>query len=123
MLANRLGPRATGLSPSLSTRSRSHVLRSFKAEPIAIHNRCFSQSSRRNLLGIGGSLVETYRVVGASEKLFKVCGKPANYQITAELRKNDQVEKMEDGEEIGASIEKDNVWHNCTFPYLFLSPK
>lgn len=50
-------------------------------------------------------------MLGASEKLYKVCGMPADYHISETARKNDQVVKMEDGEELGEPIDKGNVWH------------
>lgn len=61
---------------------------------------------------LGSSIRDTYRVVGVSEKLFKVCSKPGDYRITEEERKKDQVQKMEDGEEVGNSVNPDNVWHS-----------
>lgn len=71
--------------------------------------RHFSSSSARSLLG--SSFRDSYRVVGVSERLFKVCAKQANYKITEEQRKQDQVKKMEDGEEVGEPIIPDSVWH------------
>lgn len=41
-----------------------------------------------------------------------MCSKAADYRITEEERKNDQVERLEDGEEIGRSLEEANIWHN-----------
>ncbi|KAG5932035.1 hypothetical protein E4U53_001518 [Claviceps sorghi] len=76
-----------------------------------IPSRLFSGTPARRLLGMGASLGESYRVLGASEKLYKVCGRPADYHITEAARKNDQVVKMEDGEELGDAIDKNNVWH------------
>ena len=60
---------------------------------------------------MGASLGETYRVLGASERLYKVCARSADYHITEEARKNDEVERREDGEELGNAVDKDNVWH------------
>lgn len=56
-------------------------------------------------------LRDSYRVVGSSERLFKVCAKPADYQITEEERKKDMVQKRDDGEEIGKSKDPENAWH------------
>ena len=81
--------------------------------------RYFSNTASRSLLG--GSLKGTYQVLGASERLFKVCAKPADYHITEEERKNDLVKKLEDGEEVGHSVDKDNVWHNSKCPFQPLS--
>lgn len=53
-------------------------------------------------------------MLGASEKLYKMCGMPADYHITEAARKNDEVQRMEDGEELGDPIDKDNVWHKST---------
>ncbi|KAJ6780513.1 hypothetical protein PWT90_07337 [Aphanocladium album] len=72
--------------------------------------RSFSSSEPRQLLG----LRDSYRVVGASERLFKVCAKPADYRITDEERKQDIVQKRDDGEEIGKAKDPENVW-NKTF--------
>lgn len=51
-------------------------------------------------------------MLGASERLFKACAKTADYRITEEQRKNDQVERLDDGEEIGQALEDGNIWHN-----------
>lgn len=76
-------------------------------------SRSFSSSSSRRLLGgLGSSIGESYRVLGASERLFKACAKTADYRITEEQRKNDQVERLDDGEEIGQALEEGNIWHN-----------
>ena len=64
---------------------------------------------------MGASLGESYRVLGASEKLYKVCAMPADYHITEEARKNDQVERLEDGEELGKPIDPENVWHKSMY--------
>ncbi|KAJ6446570.1 3-oxo-5-alpha-steroid 4-dehydrogenase [Purpureocillium lavendulum] len=72
--------------------------------------RWFSSTSARRVLGMGG-LAESYRVLGASERLYKTCSKAADYHITEEERKNDQVEKLEDGEELGHAVDPENVWH------------
>ncbi|KAL6859592.1 ubiquinol-cytochrome C chaperone domain-containing protein [Trichoderma novae-zelandiae] len=72
-----------------------------------------STSSRKILGGLGSSIGESYRVLGASERIFKACSKVADYRITEEERKNDQVERLEDGEEIGRSVEEGNIWHSA----------
>ncbi|KAH0498984.1 hypothetical protein TgHK011_006207 [Trichoderma gracile] len=72
-----------------------------------------STSSRKILGGLGSSIGESYRVLGASERIFKAASKAADYRITEEERKNDQVERLEDGEEIGKSLEQGNIWHNA----------
>lgn len=61
-----------------------------------------------------GTLGESYRVLGASEKLYKICAQPADYHISEEARNNDQVERLEDGEELGTPIDAGNVWHKST---------
>ncbi|KAJ4144695.1 hypothetical protein LMH87_003568 [Akanthomyces muscarius] len=70
--------------------------------------RGFSSSSPRHILG----LRDSYRVVGASERLFKVCAKPADYRITDEERRQDLVQKRDDGEEVGKAKDPENVWNN-----------
>lgn len=79
-------------------------------------SRSFSSTGSRKILGIGGSIGESYRVIGASERIFKACSKAADYRITEEERKNDQVGRLEDGEEIGRSTEEGNIWHNSMAP-------
>ncbi|OAA33044.1 Ubiquinol-cytochrome c chaperone, CBP3 [Moelleriella libera RCEF 2490] len=73
--------------------------------------RWFGSTRPRRLLGMGSSLGESYRVLGASEKLYKLCGMPADYHISEHARKNDEVDKLEDGEEIGKPVDPNNVWH------------
>lgn len=58
---------------------------------------------------------EPYRVLSATQDLFKVCAAPANYKITEEERKEDKVMKLEDGEEVGHPLVEGNVWHNSTY--------
>lgn len=61
-----------------------------------------------------------YFVVGATERLYKVCGEAANYHITEEERNSDRVVRLDDGEEVGTSIAATSVWHksNCFPPKL-----
>jgi cytochrome b pre-mRNA-processing protein 3 len=59
-------------------------------------------------------MAEPYRVLGATEQLFKASSKAADYHITEEARKNDQVELAKDGEEVGESLHPDSVWHHST---------
>ncbi|KJZ74122.1 hypothetical protein HIM_06571 [Hirsutella minnesotensis 3608] len=73
--------------------------------------RWFGSTAERKLLGLRGSLGESYRVLGASERLYKACARPADYHISEEARKKDEVERLEDGEELGRPMDKDNVWH------------
>ncbi|KIL90952.1 hypothetical protein FAVG1_05648 [Fusarium avenaceum] len=75
--------------------------------------RHFSSTGQRSLLkGIGKSMAEPYRVLGATEQLFKASSKAADYHITEEARKNDHVELAKDGEEVGESLYPDSVWHH-----------
>ncbi|KAM4060240.1 ubiquinol-cytochrome C chaperone domain-containing protein [Hirsutella rhossiliensis] len=74
-------------------------------------HRWFSGTAEKRILGMGGSLAESYRVLGASERLYKVCSRAADYHITEEARKKDEVERLEDGEELGRPADKNNVWH------------
>jgi cytochrome b pre-mRNA-processing protein 3 len=79
--------------------------------------RSFSSTASRDLLGgFGRSIGDSYRVIGASERLFKLCAKPAAYKISAKTRSSDTVERLEDGEEIGQPLEPNNVWHQSTSP-------
>ena len=63
-----------------------------------------------------------YFVVGATERLYKVCGEAADYRITDAERKKDRVAKLEDGEEVGHSTGTRDVWHKRTFNYSIPSP-
>lgn len=59
--------------------------------------------------------MEPYRVIASTEQLYKICAAPADYHITPEERKNDQVQRLEDGEEVGHATIKDNLWHTRMF--------
>lgn len=86
--------------------------------------RYFSRTSQRNMLeGIGGGSSKPYFVVAATESLYKICGEAANYRITEEDRKKDLVTKLDDGEEIGNSTSKVDVWHKSMYPRQYLTPK
>lgn len=83
--------------------------------PASVPVRQFSKTSERSLLkGLGSAMAEPYRVLGATEQLFKASSKAADYHITEKERKNDQVQLAEDGEEIGHSLNPDSVWHHST---------
>ncbi|PTB64294.1 hypothetical protein BBK36DRAFT_1178922 [Trichoderma citrinoviride] len=116
----RVASRTSTVSRSSSSRAAATSvlvpLLSAHAPPVRTpsSSRSFgSTSSRRILGGLGSSIGESYRVLGASERIFKACSKAADYRITEEERKNDQVERLEDGEEIGKSLEDGNIWHNA----------
>ncbi|RTE74591.1 hypothetical protein BHE90_010953 [Fusarium euwallaceae] len=81
--------------------------------PASVPVRQFSKTSERSLLkGLGSAMAEPYRVLGATEQLFKASSKAADYHITEKERKNDQVQLAEDGEEIGHSLNPDSAWHH-----------
>lgn len=74
--------------------------------------RSLSSTAPRALLdSFGSGPRSAYLVVGATERLYKVCGEAAAYKITEKERKEDSVAKLEDGEEVGQSIAKSPVWH------------
>lgn len=73
--------------------------------------RWLGSTAERRFLGRGGSLAESYRVLGASEQLYKACSQPADYHISEAARRNDKVERLDDGEELGRPANRDNVWH------------
>lgn len=78
--------------------------------------RQFSRSVPREVLeSISKRVTQPYLVVGATERLFKICGEAADYRIPSEERKKDQVSKLDDGEEVGHSIATRQVWHNRTY--------
>ncbi|KAF4121199.1 cytochrome b pre-mRNA-processing protein 3 [Geosmithia morbida] len=72
--------------------------------------RDLSTTATRSLLDLGRGR-GAYFVVGATERLYTVCGDAANYEIAEDVRKADEVERLEDGEEVGRSIAKRKVWH------------
>lgn len=73
---------------------------------------------------LGASFRDSYRVLGVSERLFKVCAKQADYRITEEKRKKDEISKLEDGEELGESLVPDSVWHkSMLLPATPIPPK
>lgn len=55
---------------------------------------------------------QPYAIFGATDLIYKACSAPANYIISPELRKTDDVPKTEDGEEIGVG---GGVWHDGSF--------
>ncbi|PHH84744.1 hypothetical protein CDD83_1466 [Cordyceps sp. RAO-2017] len=99
---------AARLSSRAATTNGLASVRSSSAAPAA---RWFSGTVERRLLGMGGSMAESYRVLGASERLYKACSVAADYHISEEARNNDRVERLEDGEELGEPVDKNNVWH------------
>ncbi|OAQ89289.1 3-oxoacyl synthase [Purpureocillium lilacinum] len=110
-------PRAATTATTTQTRASSSSSRTTPSlmATIQVPARLFSSTGARRILGMGG-LAESYRVLGASERLYKSCSKAADYHITEEERKNDQVEKLEDGEELGHPVDADNVWHKSLQP-------
>ncbi|XEU96524.1 hypothetical protein FSHL1_001809 [Fusarium sambucinum] len=97
-----------------ASRASAPTTRNF-LPPVAtmLSRRNFSNSSSRSLLqGIGKSMAEPYRVLGATEQLFKASSKAADYHITEKERKEDHVKLAEDGEEIGHSLNSESPWHH-----------
>ncbi|KAK7418820.1 Serine carboxypeptidase 3 [Neonectria punicea] len=81
--------------------------------PVSIPVRHFSRTASRNLLkGLSSAVAEPYRVLGATEQLFKATSKAADYHITEKERKEENVTLAEDGEEVGTSINPGNAWHS-----------
>ncbi|CAG7557726.1 unnamed protein product [Fusarium equiseti] len=97
-----------------ASRAAAPTTRNFLPPAAAIlSRRNFSNSSSRSLLqGIGKSMAEPYRVLGATEQLFKASSKAADYHITEKERKEDKVTLAEDGEEIGHSLNPESPWHH-----------
>ncbi|CVK88650.1 related to CBP3-required for assembly of cytochrome bc1 complex [Fusarium mangiferae] len=96
-----------------ASRAAAPTTRSFLPPAAVVTRRHFSNTSSRSLLkGIGKSMAEPYRVLGATEQLFKASAKAADYHITEKERKDDQVQLAEDGEEIGHSLNPDSPWHH-----------
>ena len=60
---------------------------------------------------IFGLTPETYEVIGVTEDFAKQGMAAADYTITKEMRKNDQYQVLEDGEEIGQSLTPRGIWH------------
>ncbi|KAH7172012.1 thiolase-like protein [Fusarium sp. MPI-SDFR-AT-0072] len=83
-----------------ASRAAAPTTRNFLPPAAMVTRRHFSNTSSRSLLkGIGKSMAEPYRVLGATEQLFKASAKAADYHITEKERKDDQVQLAEDGEE------------------------
>lgn len=101
--------RAPTASISLSQRFASRYGAQSRRDSQA---RSFSSTSAKNFLQ---GVTQPYHVVGATERLFKGCGNVANYKITAQARKEDRVQKLEDGEEVGEATGTRDVWHKRTF--------
>ncbi|KAF7546863.1 hypothetical protein G7046_g9185 [Stylonectria norvegica] len=81
--------------------------------PLAMPVRHFSRTSSRSLLkGLGSAMAEPYRVLGATELLFKASAKAADYHIPQQERKDDVVQLADDGEEVGHAVDPENVWHS-----------
>ena len=79
------------------------------------HARLFSSSAPRRILGdIGSAIAKPYMVVASTERLYKVCGEAADYHITEQERKKDEVKQLDDGEEVGHSKAARDVWHTST---------
>ncbi|KAH6610739.1 hypothetical protein Trco_000759 [Trichoderma cornu-damae] len=110
----RVASRTSASRPSAAARS---VLLPLLGAPVRMPprpSRSFGSTSSRQILGgLGGSIRESYRVLGASERMFKACSKAADYRITEEERKNDQVKRLRCGEELGHPLEDGNIWHNA----------
>ncbi|KAI1021428.1 hypothetical protein LB505_000134 [Fusarium chuoi] len=96
-----------------ASRAAAPTTRNFLPPAAVVTRRHFSNTSSRSLLkGIGKSMAEPYRVLGATEQLFKASARAADYHITEKERKDDQVQLAEDGEEIGHSLNPDSPWHH-----------
>ncbi|KAF6527046.1 hypothetical protein HZS61_010090 [Fusarium oxysporum f. sp. conglutinans] len=112
-----------------ASRAAAPMTRNFLPPAAFVTRRHFSNTSSRSLLkGIGKSMAEPYRVLGATEQLFKASAKAADYHITEKERKDDQVQLAEDGEEIGHSLNPDtfklpptfSTWSHVTMLHLYL---
>lgn len=51
---------------------------------------------------------EPYRVISATENIYKTCAKQADYKISLEDRKNETIPKTVDGEDLGTGS---GIWH------------
>ncbi|KAG9257305.1 ubiquinol-cytochrome C chaperone-domain-containing protein [Emericellopsis atlantica] len=96
---------ATAASKATTTSSSSSSSSSSTAPANA---RLFSTSQHKALFG---GMASPYFVVGATERLYKFCGPVADYRINQKLRDQDEVPKLEDGEEVGESLNPGNPWH------------
>ncbi|KAH6998730.1 thiolase-like protein [Ilyonectria sp. MPI-CAGE-AT-0026] len=97
--------------------------------PMSMPVRYFSKTSSRNLLkGLSSAVSEPYRVLGATEQLFKATSKAADYHITEAERKDESVQLAEDGEEVGHSLNADefnlpptfSTWSHVTMLHMYL---
>ena len=97
------------------TASFVHDFGAVRTQPV----RKFSNTSSRKFLG---RVRETYMVVGSTERMAKECMAPADYSISKQQRKNNEVEVLEDGEEVGRPVEPGNIWHTSMSSPLAASP-
>ncbi|PFH59996.1 hypothetical protein XA68_11579 [Ophiocordyceps unilateralis] len=86
----------------------SNTFRS-RRSPTTLIRRLSGTAERPGLLG---SYTDAYRVIAAAERVFHVCSRPADYAIAEQVRKEERVTRLEDGEELGISLTPLNVWHN-----------
>uniref|UniRef100_A0A8H7NAZ8 Ubiquinol-cytochrome c chaperone domain-containing protein n=1 Tax=Bionectria ochroleuca TaxID=29856 RepID=A0A8H7NAZ8_BIOOC len=100
--ASSVGPAAAARNISIGSQYPSRELQ----------YRTFSQTAPASVMPkFSAATSGPYFVVGATERLYKVCGEAANYHITEEERNSDRVVRLDDGEEVGTSIAATSVWH------------
>lgn len=103
---------ARASAPRLSTKTTTSFFPPTSAHTTSSPRYFGNTSSRRLLKGLGSAIVEPYRVLAATEQLFKVSSVAADYQITEKQRKDGAVTVAHDGEELGDSLDPKNVWHS-----------
>ncbi|KAJ4095529.1 Serine carboxypeptidase 3 [Fusarium oxysporum] len=101
-----------------ASRAAAPMTRNFLPPAAFVTRRHFSNTSSRSLLkGIGKSMAEPYRVLGATEQLFKASAKAADYHITEKERKDDQVQLAEDAFKLPPTF---STWSHVTMLHLYL---
>lgn len=71
-----------------------------------------STGSRQGITDAIGKMMrrqtEPYRVISATENIYKSCARQAEYKISVEDIKNDTIPKTADGEDLGTGT---GIWH------------
>lgn len=76
------------------------------------HRHLSSTAPRQGFKDAVGKMLsrqtEPYRVISATENIYKTCAKQADYKISLEDRKNETIPKTVDGEDLGTGS---GIWH------------
>ncbi|KAH7037849.1 ubiquinol-cytochrome C chaperone-domain-containing protein [Microdochium trichocladiopsis] len=100
------------LSTSTSSTTSRHTSAPSRT-PVSQQQRQLSSTAQRQGLrdAIGKMMsrqTEPYRVISATENIYKACATQADYKISQEDRQNDTIPKTADGEDLGTGS---GMWH------------